>query len=157
MMIIMEPKSKVYYTLPKRLLLKWIRDVCDKEGRPRNKPWEYARVKRTIWAKACTWAAHQFAKQYPQELGVDERWDEYRKFHIVNKGNVELIKVEVEPVYNLHEITYRGNYAFYRLMHLIEDNRGFIEFAVEYPEVSQQELDVLQREYIEEAKKTLGL
>lgn len=154
-----EIKKTIKYIVPKKLFLKWIRDVCDREGRPRDKWYDYQRVRRTIFCKACTWAAHRFGKDYPHELGIDERWRDitsHGSLHLVEKGQVELIKIEIEVSYEGNRPNYHGNYSYKRLKRLAEENGGLVEIAVEYPQMSQQEFDILEKERLEEVRRLLS-
>jgi hypothetical protein len=90
--IIFQAKQKedIYFQIPNPLLKKWIRKISEKEGRdPKN--WRfYGKVERQVQHKALVFAAHQFAKKYPDKNGlIFEIWDEVSV--LIRNGSVEFI------------------------------------------------------------------
>lgn len=73
-----EQKEEIRYTPPKLLKQKWICEVSEKEHRDPSRWEEYARVERKVMNKALVYSAYQFAKDYPDRIGViQDIWGDY--------------------------------------------------------------------------------
>ncbi len=65
-----QEKEPIRYTVPPKLLQKWIEQVSEQEHRDPKRWYEYDRVQRKVWRKARAYAAYTFARKHPNEVGV---------------------------------------------------------------------------------------
>lgn len=115
-----QEKETVYYSIPPRLLQKWIRDVSAKEGRD-PKFWKnYGRVERKVAHKALVYASYQFAKDYTDKVGVIHNiWGGY--------------------------VTDRGNLNYYGTSVLVKDGKvEFVDYKDTFPDMLQSKYGVLE-------------
>lgn len=80
-------KETITYTIPDPLKKKWIWEVSKKEDRNPFYWQEYARVRRGLESKGIVYAAYQFAKERPNEVGVTNTSPNI----IVREGNVNFV------------------------------------------------------------------
>jgi hypothetical protein len=83
-----QKKEPIQYSVPPRLLEKWIKQVSAEEKRDPKRWYEYERVQRKVWRKGLVYAAYAFAQEYPNEVGIAEG---YGRPILVQNGAVEFV------------------------------------------------------------------
>ena len=114
-------RGPVCIEVPKKLISKWAKESCEKEGRDLENWKRYGRIVQKVNHKALVFSAYQFAKKYKNKVGlIHDIWGHYYQdcnsnncyngeSILIKDGNVEFVNVGTTrpetllPIYGIDE------------------------------------------------------